>query len=190
MLLCRAVISGHLSDKRAVCGDGTVRRKLNFLHPGELLAGVPGAPVLELIHYLILHLRLYREVVVKSMSRNLTFVLFRALMVWMVAISLLTTGFSHRPAQTAAQIDEEIYLAGLGLTVADICAEPGDEGSGMAMGDCPACHLAGSVLLPEAVASLIDIELRTYAALIVPAEAHILGRRTNPATPVRAPPQA
>lgn len=143
-----------------------------------------------MIGSLILHLRLNLEVVVKSMSWKLTFALFRALMVWMVAISLLTTGFYHRPAQTAAQIDEEIYLAGLGLTVADICAEPGDADRGMVMGDCPACHLAASVLLPDAVASLIDIELRTYAALIVPAEAHILGRRTNPATPVRAPPQA
>lgn len=60
----------------------------------------------------------------------------------------------------------------------------------MDMGDCPACHLAASILLPEPVASFADIELRTAAAILVPAYARGFGRTTNPATPVRAPPLA
>lgn len=111
-------------------------------------------------------------------------------MVWMVAISLLMTGFAHRPILDATQIDQAMLLAELGLTSADLCGEAGDGDGGMGMGDCPACHLTASVLLPESVASLIDIELRASAALIVPAEAHVVGRSTNPATPVRAPPLA
>ena len=35
-----------------------------------------------------------------------------------------------------------------------------------------------------------DIELRTAAAILVPAHARGFGRTTNPATPVRAPPLA
>ena len=111
-------------------------------------------------------------------------------MVWMVAISLLMTGFTHRPILNAAQIDQAMLLAELGLTSADLCGEAGDGDGGMDMGDCPACHLAGSLLLPEPVVSLIVIELRASAALIVPAEEHVFGRTTNPATPVRAPPLA
>lgn len=111
-------------------------------------------------------------------------------MVWMVAISLLASGFAHQPLLTAAQIDQAVYLAELGLSKADLCAEPGDEDGGMNMGDCPACHLSASVLLPEPVANFIDIELLTVAAVLVPAETRIFGRPTNPATPVRAPPLA
>lgn len=111
-------------------------------------------------------------------------------MVWMVAISLLALGFSHQPLLTAAQSDQAAYLAELGLSAADLCAEPGDSENGKAMGDCPACHIASSVLLPEPEANFIDIELRTVAAVLVPAETRVFGRPTNPATPVRAPPLA
>jgi len=111
-------------------------------------------------------------------------------MVWMVAIGLLASGFAHKPLLTAAQNDQAAYLAELGLSAADLCAEPGDEDGGMDMGDCPACHLSASVLLTEPAANLIDVELRTAAAVLVRAQARVFGRPTNPATPVRAPPLA
>jgi len=138
----------------------------------------------------ILRLRLDREMVFSGMFRSLYLTLFRAVMVWMVAISLLASGFAHRPILNAAQIDQAVYLAELGLTAADLCAEPGDADGGMDMGDCPACHLAASILLSEPVASSADIELRTAAAILVPAYTRGFGRTTNPATPVRAPPLA
>ena len=125
-----------------------------------------------------------------GMLQKLPLVLFKAVMVWMVAISLLATGFAHRPILNAAQIDQAVYLAEWGLTAADLCAETGDEDGGMAMGDCPACHLSASILLPDPVSSFIDIELRTAAAILVPAHTRGFGRTTNPATPVRAPPLA
>ena len=123
------------------------------------------------------------------MLRNLSLVLFRAVMVWMVAISLLMTGLAHRPVLNSAQVNEAAYLAELGLTLADLCAEPGEGEGGMAMGDCPACHLAGSILLPEPAEDLAKIELRAAAAVLVPADARGFGRIANPAAPVRAPPQ-
>jgi hypothetical protein len=137
-----------------------------------------------------LHLPLYREMVFSGMLRNLYLTLFRAVMVWMVAISLLASGFAHQPIPSATQIDRAAYLAELGLTAADLCAEQGEEDGGVRRGDCPACHLSASILLPEPVVSFIDIELRTAAAILVPADTRGFGRTTNPATPVRAPPLA
>lgn len=120
----------------------------------------------------------------------LSLVLFRAVMVWMVAISLFASGFAHRPVLSAAQIGQAAYLAEMGLAAADLCAMPGDTDGDMGMGDCPACHLSASILLPQPVASFIDIEWRTAAAILVPAQMRGFGRTTNPATPVRAPPLA
>ena len=124
------------------------------------------------------------------MLRTLHLALFRAMMVLMVAISLLTVGFGHKPILTAADSVQALELADMGLTLADICAEADSDEGGMVMGDCPACHLSASLLLAEPVACLIDIELRTAAAILVPADTRGFGRSTNPATPVRAPPLA
>lgn len=109
-------------------------------------------------------------------------------MVWLVVISLLMIGFAHRPVLNDQPIGQALALAELGLTAADLCADQ-DKGDGdMSMGDCPACHLVASVLLPEPVESLVDIELRATAVVLVPARARLIGRTTNPAIPVRAPP--
>lgn len=125
-----------------------------------------------------------------DMPWNFSFSFGKAVMVWMVAISLLTAGFSHRSVLTAAQIDQAMFLAELGLTAADLCAEPDKDDGDMSMGDCPLCHLVGSALLPKLSESLIDIELRAAAIVLAPARAHVLECATNPATPVRAPPLA
>ncbi|MEH7829947.1 hypothetical protein [Gemmobacter denitrificans] len=119
----------------------------------------------------------------------------RIALVLLVAFSLLLSGFAHRPALMAGPMAQPApaqaaYLADMGLTLADLCVEPGAAGDDMATGDCPACHLAGSILLPQPVAHGADIELRSAAAILVPAQTRGLGRSTNPATPVRAPPLA
>ena len=111
-------------------------------------------------------------------------------MVLLVAISLLTVSFAHNPALTGSDLAKAEYLSSMGLTAADLCAQPGEDGGGMDMGDCPACHLVASILLPTPVEILVDIELRTAAVVLVPARARVFGRVINPATPVRAPPLA
>lgn len=126
----------------------------------------------------------------RGMLRNLHLALFRAVMVWAVAISLLGLGFAHEPVPTPDQIAQAASLAEMGLTAADVCADAGDAEGDMAMGDCPACHVSASLLLPEPLGSLIEIELRAAAAILVPAHARGFGRTYDPATPVRAPPLA
>ena len=116
-------------------------------------------------------------------------VLPKALMVWLVAISLLLVGFAHRPALNADAIAKVEYLASMGLSSADLCSIPGEDGAKTA-GDCPVCHIAAGMVLPTPIDSLKKIELRVAAAILVPAQTRIFGRVQNPATPVRAPPLA
>jgi hypothetical protein len=130
------------------------------------------------------------NLVLEGMVKNIHFAFAKTTMVLLVAISLLLSGFAHRPVLTATQIAQSIYLAEMGLILADLCAEPGEADGEMDMGDCPACHLAASILLPEPVGSFVDVELRTAAAILVPAHTRGFGRTANPATPVRAPPLA
>ena len=118
------------------------------------------------------------------------FAISKTTMVLLVALSLLTVGFAHRPVMTSSDLAKADYLSSMGLTASDLCAVPGDEGDGMDMGDCPVCHLVSSVLLPEPADSLKDVERRYAAVVLVPAQARVFGRTTNPATPVRAPPLA
>jgi hypothetical protein len=114
----------------------------------------------------------------------------RVAMTFLLATSLLSAGFAHRPIVSVAEAETIATLAAMGLTTADLCADPGEDGKTMAMGDCPVCHLASGMMLAESAPSLIDIELRYVAAVVMPAQNRAFGRSTNPATPVRAPPLA
>lgn len=124
------------------------------------------------------------------MGRGIQLAFAKTTLVLLVAISLTLITFVHRPVPTAAQIEQSVYLAEMGLTPADLCAETGEANGGMDMGDCPACHLVATLLLPEPAANLADVELRAAAAILVPAHTRGFGRTANPATPVRAPPLA
>ncbi|MFN7223005.1 MAG: hypothetical protein ACK4MS_03185 [Paracoccaceae bacterium] len=124
------------------------------------------------------------------MVRRILLEFAKITVVGLVALGLLSFGFVHRTALTGSDLAKAEYLSSMGLVVSDLCGEPGETDDGMAMGDCPACHLVGSVLLPAPVESCIDIELRVAAVVLVPAESRVFGRTTNPATPVRAPPLA
>lgn len=139
---------------------------------------------------LLLPLRLLSEIVGKAMRLHPPFAFMRAVMVLLVALGLLLIGFSHRPLQASVQSEQALYLAEIGLTAADLCTDPVSEDAGFGMRDCPACDLAGSSLPSEPAASLVDFELRAAKAVLVPAQAHVFGRRFDPATPVRAPPLA
>jgi hypothetical protein len=114
----------------------------------------------------------------------------RVAMTLLLATSLVSAGFVHRNIISAAEAETIRTLTAMGITAADLCAKPGEDGKTMEMGDCPACHLASGMMVPELVPSAIDIEVRYVAAIFVPAHARALGRVFNPATPVRAPPLA
>lgn len=123
----------------------------------------------------------------KSESRHF---LLRVVLTLLLATSLLSVAFAHRSIARGDTPEAISTLAALGFTPADLCAGSDDADGGMDMGDCPACRIAGSILLAEPVETFAAIELQTSAAILVPARTHVLGRPTNPATPVRAPPQA
>lgn len=106
------------------------------------------------------------------------------------AIGLLLGGLAHRHVPTAEQISQSVDLLEMGLTLADLCIAAGDADDGLAVGDCPACNLAGSILLPDPRVGFAEMELRVAAAILIPAHMRGFGRTTNPATPVRAPPLA
>jgi hypothetical protein len=113
--------------------------------------------------------------------------LSKILTVWLVALSLLFVGFGHRPMLNAASSEQAIYLASMGLTAADLCGKADEDGPQM-MGDCPACHIATAMALPQPDDSLKILELRVAAAILVPAQTRVLGRAHNPSAPPRAPP--
>lgn len=124
------------------------------------------------------------------MGRFSVFLVSKTVVVCLVALSLLMTAFSHRPALSVDDLAQADYLASFGLTSDALCGVPGADGGGMDMGDCPACQLAGAMMMPEQAQSLIDIDLRFAAVVLVAAKARSPGHTANPATPVRAPPLA
>ncbi len=124
------------------------------------------------------------------MEWTLPLALARTTIFLLSAIGLLLGGLAHRHMPTAAQISQSADLAEMGLTLADLCIAPGNADGGLDAGDCPACNLAGSLLLPAPLPGFAEMELRAAAAILVPAHMRGFGRTTNPATPVRAPPLA
>lgn len=114
----------------------------------------------------------------------------RVAMALLLATSMVSAGFVHRTIISTAEAETVRTLAAMGVTAADLCAVPGEDGKTMEMGDCPVCHLASGMMVPELAPSAIDIELRYVAGILVPARTRESGRVFNPATPVRAPPLA
>lgn len=113
----------------------------------------------------------------------------KAVMVWVVAVSLLLVGFAHRPVLNADAIAKVEYMASMGLTIADLCGTPGEDGS-VTSAKCPACTVAAGMMLPPVLEGVATIEARMAAAVLIPAQTRVFGRPHNPAAPVRAPPLA
>lgn len=131
-----------------------------------------------------------RNLVSGRMARTVFLAFSKTFAVLLVAISLLTAGLAHNAVMTAADLEKAEYLSSMGLGFEALCSAPDADGGRADMGDCPVCHLAASLLLPDPVQSFRDIELRTAVSVLVPAQIRVLGRSHNPATPVRAPPLA
>ncbi len=122
------------------------------------------------------------------MLRGFPLVVSKTVSVWLVVLSLLLAGLGHTSVLSATDEAKVTYLASMGLTAADLCAVPGQDSEGIGMGDCPVCHLASAMLLPDAGLGLSDIDQRYAATVLLPAQLRGFGRSHNPATPVRAPP--
>jgi hypothetical protein len=111
--------------------------------------------------------------------------LHRSVLVAVIAVALVATGFGHRMT-TAADEAALAYAVQNGINLSDLCAgDPGDAAHpGM---DCQACQITGSANLPPLTGVRIDVELAFHSAVVAPLEvkgaAHILDRAHRPQGP-------
>lgn len=104
-----------------------------------------------------------------------------------LTLALVATGFAHRmPMASDAAVQAYVVAGG---DLADLCgdAEGGDVGLHP---DCPACHIAGAMLLPGVAPSLRAADLAFVAEVVAPRESRALRHVDDPARSPRAPPLA
>lgn len=102
-----------------------------------------------------------------------------------VAVALVATGFAHR-IPSADDLDRQAYVALVG-DLGDLCADADGDGR-LDHPDCPACHIAGGLVLPGALAALRDADLPRMAVVFAPRESRAVRAVLDPARGMRAPP--
>ncbi|WP_035026157.1 hypothetical protein [Gemmobacter nectariphilus] len=105
----------------------------------------------------------------------------------LLAFALVATGFAHR-VPSASDIAVEAYVLA-GGDISDICGDMGSDGK-TTHRDCPACHIVGSTMLPDAPQSLADVNYVFVATVIAPRESRAIRTVLDPARGMRAPPLA
>ena len=104
-----------------------------------------------------------------------------------LTVALAATGFGHRMPSDQQLAMDAYTLAGGKL--ADLCG--GTDGSGtMAHQECPACHIAGAMVMPETAAAVRAADLVFVAEIVAPRESRALRHLAYPARTSRAPPLA
>ncbi|MCX7288394.1 MAG: hypothetical protein NTW20_12785 [Rhodobacterales bacterium] len=113
--------------------------------------------------------------------------LHRMVLLAVIAVALIATGFAHR---VAAPQDEALAFAlANGGSLADICGDqPGGRSDGGAL--CLACQIAGTADLPPVQGALVDVELAFVAKVIAPRHAMALPRVLDLANSPQGPPVA
>ncbi|WP_106472571.1 hypothetical protein [Pukyongiella litopenaei] len=104
-----------------------------------------------------------------------------------MSVALVATAYAHR-IPNASDIAIEAYVLA-GGDIANICGDPGSDNT-VAHPDCPACRIAGSVLLPDAPQSMTDIDFVFVATVVAPRERRAILTVLDPARGMRAPPLA
>lgn len=108
-------------------------------------------------------------------------------MIAVLTVALVATGIAHRVPSTLDAAMEAYATAGGDL--ADLCGDAGDSDAGLHP-DCPACHIAGAMLLPEPSPSAQAANLLFVAEVVAPRESRALRHVDDPARAPRAPPLA
>lgn len=104
-----------------------------------------------------------------------------------LALALVATGFGHRMPSAGDLAQESYILAGGDL--AGLCGDA--DGNGLPDHiDCPACHLTGNALPPDAPPALRDAGLVLLATVTAPRESRAARPVRDPARGLRAPPLA
>ncbi|WP_136686037.1 hypothetical protein [Falsirhodobacter xinxiangensis] len=97
------------------------------------------------------------------------------------------TGTAVRAAPSVSEVQLEAYQLQGGL-LADLCNEKSPDHAHMA--GCSLCHLVAGCDLPDATLSLVEIDRKLIAAVILPQIERAAAHPRDPATPTRGPPEA
>lgn len=105
-------------------------------------------------------------------------------LVAVLTLALVATGLAHRLPNPAM----EAYAAA-GGDLNDLCG--GTDGtSDMQGSDCPACHIAGAVILPSPAPAVRAADLVFVAEVVAPRESRALRHLDDPTRASRGPPLA
>lgn len=95
------------------------------------------------------------------------------------------SGSYARAAPTLADVKLDAYILSGGSAL-DLCRQA--DGDHAHLAECALCHLVAASNLPEAGLSLIRIDARMMATVILPQIRRAAARPRDPATPPRGPP--
>lgn len=112
--------------------------------------------------------------------------LHRAVLLTVLAVALVATGFAHR--MPTPQDDALVFALANGATLDDFCGD--QPGTGVKDPHCLACQIAGTADLPRAQGLLVDLELAFVARVIAPRESRAIARALDPANSPQGPPAA
>lgn len=105
----------------------------------------------------------------------------------LLTVALVATAFVHH-LPSASDVAVEAYVLA-GGDISDICGDTGTDGKAVHR-DCPACHIVGSVTLPDATSGVVDVNYVFVATVIAPRESRAIRTVLDPARGMRAPPLA
>ncbi|MDH2327405.1 hypothetical protein QCN27_11055 [Cereibacter sp. SYSU M97828] len=102
----------------------------------------------------------------------------------LLAIAFASGSYARSAPAASEQKLEMLQL--MGMSVDDLCDEDGRQHAHLA--ECSLCHLVAGTNLPDAGLTLIELDRRIVAALVLPQMDRAAARPRDPATPPRGPP--
>lgn len=111
----------------------------------------------------------------------------RMVLLAILTLALVATGFAHRMPDKNSQA-LELALAS-GLTAADLCGDA-VPGSSHGKQDCQACQISGTADLPHGLGDLQDLDLVFLATITAPRESRLVARVLDPSNSPQGPPVA
>lgn len=105
----------------------------------------------------------------------------------LLTVALVATGFAHR-LPSASDLTIEAYALA-GGDISDLCGEQGADDK-VTHRDCPACHIVGSAMFPDAQPTIAEVDYVFVATVVAPRESRAVRAVLDPARGMRAPPLA
>jgi len=120
-----------------------------------------------------------------AMLRQAIIRLHRSLILVVLAVALVATGFAHRaPSQTENAVAAMLLAGG---SLADLCGDRDPDGA-PGHGDCLACQITAAADLPPTSGVAHDLGLVLLAKVAAPRADRAIPRRLDPAHGPQGPP--